>query len=145
MTKKEKTTQKEYLRPRSSHGNFWLNFFSSQRFVAIVALLLLALVVWPLAKNQNRQKAIDLEIESVKQEIVEYEQKNAELDKMLSYVQSNTSLEEQARLNLGLKKPGETVLVIQDTATSSGSVARNEVDGRSNFDRWLDYFFGDIR
>ena len=143
MEKKD-SQQKTYLKP--SHGGFWLNFFSSQRFVAIVALSLLALVVWPLAKNQNRQQAIDREIEEVRREIAEYEKQNAELDKMLSYVQSNSSLEEQARLNLGLKKPGETVVVIQETASSTlAGETDDNPSGLSNFSLWLQYFFGDIK
>lgn len=133
---------KTYIKP--SKRGFWLNFFSSQRFVAIIALSLLALVIWPLAKNQNRQEAIDREIEAVKEEIVKYENKNVELERMLDYIQSNSSAEEQARLNLGLKKPGETVLVVQESASSSGGA--DALGGRtdSNFSHWLRYFFGDL-
>jgi cell division protein FtsB len=141
---KEKIDHKEYLKERRNSRGFWLNFFSSQRFLAIVALGLLVAVVLPLARTQNRQRAIDREIEEVKKEIAEYEGKNDDLNQMLSYLQSNSSLEEQARLNMGLKKPGEKVLVIKDDGSQAGAATAGENKGKtSNFAAWVEYFFGD--
>ena len=62
------------------------------------------------------QKRIELaaKITNLKQEIALLEQRKKELEEKKSQIKSNEYLEEVAREELGLKKPGEEVVVVQE-------------------------------
>ncbi|MCX6798096.1 MAG: septum formation initiator family protein [Candidatus Falkowbacteria bacterium] len=95
----------------------------------------------PLLRNYAKQRAVANEIAGIQKEINDFESKNKDLSEMLSYLQSNASLEEQARLNLGLKKPGEKVIVINAKDMASSSDATAGPEETSNFIKWWHYFF----
>ncbi len=91
--------------------NFISRFASSQIFFTLLALALLVMILIPVYKNYQERKAIDQEIAEIQKEIAEYENSNQELRQMLDYLESEESLEAKARLNLGLKRPNEEVVV----------------------------------
>lgn len=124
------------------HNNIFYRLFSNQRFLAIVGLILLLLIILPLARTYSQKRVIENEISGVQQEIAQFEKDNQELKEMLSYLQSDQSLEAQARMNLNLKKPGETVVVIenQEEIKNSDDVQDNEEE-ISNLKKWFNYFF----
>jgi len=123
-------------------NNFFYRFFSSQRFLAIVGLVFLLLIVLPLAQTYTQKRLVEKEINGVKKEISDFESTNQDLKEMISYLQSDQSLEDQARLNLNLKKPGETVIVIE---TPKGSTTTDDINkttaSETNFTKWWHYFF----
>jgi hypothetical protein len=60
---------------------------------------------------------------------------------MIDYLQSDISLEEQARLNLGLKKPNEEVVVVNRQKSTEISSSTEITDTRvANWLRWIHYF-----
>jgi len=123
-------------------SNFFYRLVSSQRFLAIIGLVFLLIIVIPLAKTYSQRRLIEREIEDVKQEISDFENKNQELKEMINYLESDQSLEEQARLNLNLKKPGETVVVVEENKTLANQVGSEEFSRRNgNFFKWWQYFF----
>ena len=71
-----------------------------------------------------------------------YANKSKDLLEVVNYLQSDASLEEQARLNLGLKKSNESVVVVdhQNVKTSSSTTTEAE-DRTTNWRRWINYFF----
>src|SRR5574344_816863 len=93
--------------------NFFYRLFSSQRFLAIIGLIFILLIVFPLAKVYTQKRLVEKEIDDVKAEIANFEKTNQDLRQMIDYLQSDQSLEEQARLNLNMKKPGEKVIGIE--------------------------------
>lgn len=131
--------------------------FSSQFVFFVIGLILLVAVGFPAVKNLTRQYKINLEIKELEKEIGEQESKKLELNKLIDYLDSNEFAEEQARLNLNFKKPGEQVVVIASegiTATSTGepdpskSIFRLTGAGKkvgeeetSNPQKWWQYFF----
>jgi cell division protein FtsB len=125
------------------HNNIFYRLFSNQRFLAVIGLVLLLLIVLPLARTYSQKRVIENEINGVQKEITQFEKDNQDLKEMLSYLQSDQSLEAQARMNLNLKKPGETVVVIenQGDVKNSDDVQNNEEEA-SNFKKWFNYFFG---
>lgn len=128
---------KQQQRVKSDFFSRWL---ANPRTLAIIALLFLLLILVPLAKNYSRKRIIEREIADIQQEISEFEAKNQDLKEMIDYLQSDQSLEEQARLNMGLKRPGETVAVIQGEAFGSvQSVAEPKV-AVANWRKWWQYF-----
>jgi len=123
-------------------NNFFYRLFSSQRFLAIVGLVFLLLIVFPLAKTYTQRRLVEQEIEGVKKEINEFEKSNKELKEMIVYLESDQSLEEQARLNLNLKKPGEKVIVIDHSkVTTSTDDINKTTSSENNFSKWWHYFF----
>lgn len=123
--------------------NFFYRLVSSQRFLAIVGLVFLLIILIPLARTYSQRRLIEQEIADVKKEISDFENKNQELKSMIAYLESDQSFEEQARLNLNLKKPGEQVVVVEEklplAASSSGSDLAEE--NNSNLLKWWQYFF----
>lgn len=133
------------------------NYFEkfNQKFLTLLGLAAIVLISFPLAKSMVKQYRINKEISGLKKEIGNLQNKNADLKNFVSYLESDQFAEEQARLNLGLKKPGEELTVIKpatgevSAATSSGATifsipgyekARPEAK-QSNLRKWLNYFF----
>lgn len=110
----------------------------------LVAFLILILPsVWRLQKQQSR---VEEEINNLKKEIAEYEGKNNDIKKLVTYLESDAFLEEQARLNFNLKKPGEKVVIIEDgndinSFSVASSTKNSSTEETPNYKLWLDYFF----
>lgn len=128
---------------------------TSQIFISLILLGLLAFLLAPTIKNYRQQRQIDQEIASLREQIAKAEKQNSEFKKMLEYLQSDSFAQEQARVNLGLKQPGEKVLVITDSQAQT-EAEKIEIDAANandslinsqalllavNFQKWLDYFF----
>lgn len=123
-------------------NNPWYRFFSSQRFLALIGLVFLVVIIFPLARTYSQRQLIENEIEEVKKQISEYESQNQQLKELALYLQSEQSLEEQARLNLNMKKPGEAVVVIEDAKKSVVSTnASSSEESASNLAKWWRYYF----
>lgn len=125
---------------RKSSANFLSRYLAGPKIFTIIALIFLLLILVPLAKDYSRKKIIENEIIDIQNQISDFEDKNKDLKEMIDYFQSDASLEEQARLNLGLKRPGETVVVITDEEDGlfmDETVASVPV---ANWRKWLQYF-----
>ncbi len=123
-------------------NNFFYRFLSSQRFLAIIGLAFLLLIVFPLAKTYTQRRLVEAEIEDVKKQINDFESSNRELKEIITYLESDQSLEEQARLNLNLKKAGEKVIVIETSNSATSTEDKNKTTAsETNFTKWWYYFF----
>jgi cell division protein FtsB len=141
---------KPKIKPRSftagksqKEENFFYRLIVNQRFLAMIGLIILVLIALPLAKNYSQKKIIEQELADLQANIQKFESETLELQEMLKYLESDQSLESQARLNLNLKKPGETVVVIEkdeDKKKSEISMANQESE-KNNFQKWQEYFF----
>lgn len=129
-----------YKQSRRPQGSFVARLLGDKRFFAIIALVFLLLILIPLAKSYSRKRLIEQEIKGIQQEIASFEAKNGDLKEMIDYLQSDQSLEEQARLNMGLKRPGETVAVITDSAVSVSQTEAEDVISPPNWQKWWSYF-----
>ncbi len=122
--------------------NFWYRFFSSQRFLAIIGLVFLVVIIFPLARTYSQRQLVEREIADVKKQIADYENQNAQLKELATYLQSEQSLEEQARLNLNMKKPGEGVVIIEEAKSNAVEISQaSSFDNASNLQKWWRYFF----
>jgi len=137
------------IRPRAISGvqvpkphNFFYRLASSQRFLAIIGLVFLVLILLPLAKTYSQRRLVENEINNVRKQISGYEQKNKEINDMISYFQSPQYLEAQARLSLNLKKPGESVIVINNQPDNGVAAApASNSESPNNYVKWWHYFF----
>ncbi len=130
----------------------------SQKFLTLIGLITIILISFPFAKNYIKQYRINKEIDNFKKDIAELQNKSSDLKNFVSYLESDQFAEEQARLNLGLKKPGEELTIIKSgdngspaTSSSAGNPIFNipgykKEEARpeaSNPRKWFNYFFKD--
>ncbi len=139
---------------KRKNNNFQKIFFN-QKFLASLGLIIIILISFPFIKNTLKQYKINKEISELKKEIADLQNKNVDLKNFVSYLESDQFAEEQARLNLGLKKPGEEVMIIKNAnensliENSSSSQTIFSIPGyekikpevkKSNPEKWLNYF-----
>lgn len=117
----------------------------NQKFLALLGLVLIFLISFPLAKNVSKRYKINQEIEEINEEIAEFESKNKDLKQLIIYLESDQFVEEQARLNLGLRKQGEEVTIIKDISSGlAKEIEENKLENSRNFsnpEKWWNYFF----
>jgi cell division protein FtsL len=142
MRRKKMKNQDRHKAKRSpSSRSSSFAFFSSPKVFAIIALGFLLLILVPLSKNYSRKRLIEREIAEISQEIAEFENKNKDLQEMISYLQSDQSLEEQARLNMGMRRPGESVAVVQGDFLDLIELERERPAPLPNWKKWQKHFF----
>ena len=88
-------------------------FFGSRLFLGI-ALVLVILIAVGYARGYYQDYKIREEINTLQEEVKLLEHKKLESMEILKYVTSPAFVEEKARMELNMKKPGENVLVIQN-------------------------------
>lgn len=139
---------------RQQHKQFWLRrIFNSPHTLLALLIIFVFLISIPLAKNVQKRHGVSGEIRALQQEISDNETKKSKLLDSIAYLNSNEFAEEQARLNLDLKKPGEQVVVVRSdnkgTSASSKvaellstpSLRDNAPLKDSNIRLWYKYFF----
>ncbi|MDO8592545.1 MAG: septum formation initiator family protein [bacterium] len=135
--------------------NIFEKIFFNQKFIALTGLLAIGMISFPLVKNTLKQYRVNQEISGLKKEISGLQNKGVDLKKFVSYLESDQFVEEQARLNLNLKKAGEELTVIKSDASSGqASSSGNSIFNipgynqekisaeDSNQRKWINYFFG---
>lgn len=133
---------------REKQQNIVVRFiFSPQVFFLIVIIIFVALA-FPISKNISKKYKIDEEILELEKEIQVLEDSNGDFKKMIKYLESDYFVEEQARLNMGLKEEGEGVIVIEQNILGAGIGGRNDLDMNVkrrdlNASSWWSYFFGE--
>jgi cell division protein FtsB len=101
-------------------------------------------------RETYREWQVDQEIHQMQAQIEQYEGRKLSLVELLARLDSDEALDKEARTRLGLRKPGERVIILQggdgmqaswqdDVQTSAANLAAPDL--RSNPRRWLDYFF----
>ncbi len=124
------------------------------KFFSLVGFIIVLLIAMPLYRNFSQRYKVDQEIKNLEQEVLKLEKKNESLGGMIKYLESDAFIEEQARLNLGMKKPGEKVVIVEGeqaikTPASQASSAvfripgleKNQTKTIGNPERWFYYFF----
>ncbi|MFA5644238.1 MAG: septum formation initiator family protein [Patescibacteria group bacterium] len=114
--------------------------------VSFLILGLLVLMFVPYLNKYQKNKDLENEIAKIKEEIDKYENQNEELKEILNYLESDQAVEDRARINLGLQKEGESVLIIR-RKIEEPNVKNNYVldsgEEEGNFKKWLNYIFKD--
>jgi len=123
-------------------SNFFYRLASNQRFLAVIGLIFLLFIIIPLARTRSQQRLIEREIKDVEEEIKNFESQSQEFEELKTYLQSQQSLEERARLNLNLKKSGEQLIVVDAPLPPSNDFSLAPEPEISNLLKWWRYFFG---
>jgi len=108
-------------------------------FLAILVLIFVILV--NISKIYLKNYQIKREIKKLEKQISVLEKREFELKNLINYLNSETFLEEEARIKFGLGKEGESLVIIKgdegEEREKEGTAKR-----KSNPFLWWDYFFG---
>ena len=121
------------------HASPIRRFFSSRLFL-ICILFAVGVVALGYARAYYQDYKIAQEIRSLEKEVSQLENKKLESLDILTYVMSDTFVEESARTQLNVKKPGEHVVVVESSVSSA--VARGQLHPKdlNNWVKWWYYF-----
>ena len=116
-------------------------FFDSK--VAVLAALMLVLVlVLSLVSSVGRSLSLEADTAKLKERAAILKQTSDKIATSNAAVQANEQIERDARLRLGLQKPGESVIIIQDSRVAVGVPTATAVPTQlSNLAKWKNYFF----
>lgn len=119
----------------------WRKFFNSRLFL-FAALIAAMVVVFAYAKTYYQDYQIRQQIIQLQDNARNLETRKLELLEALEYVKSKSFVEEQARTELNLVKPGEQMMVIPNGNKSNGQVSTPVVESPSqpNYLKWWNFF-----
>ncbi|MDD5527648.1 MAG: septum formation initiator family protein [Patescibacteria group bacterium] len=132
---------------KNNKRKFFTGLFLTPYFFTLVCLIVIAMIILPVYRNARQRFAVNGEIVDLQKQIASLQSSNDDLAKLETYLQSDQFAEKEARLNLGLKMPGEHVAVIENSGLNSqldngGSANDNTDKKNSNIRKWWNYFFG---
>lgn len=117
----------------------------TSKIALLIGCAVVVLVIVATVREAQRRRSIQREIRSIEDEIARIEQQRERLTDLVEHAGSPEFLEREARLRLGLQRPGETVLIVPDATTSSGTVGDGSPvpveDPPSNLRKWWSYIF----
>lgn len=111
----------------------------ASRGALVLGVAALAGIGYFYAGNLRAGRAVDQRITQLRSRVATLQAHEVQLNELLKYFDSEAYAEQKARLEFGLAKPGESMVVV----APSGSVppARPAPSG-STLVRWWRYFFG---
>ena len=122
----------------------WSTFFYSRWFLVGGAILIVFLV-FSVGRSFYQQNEIAHQIAQLEMQAKELETKKLQTLELLQYARSTNFVEEKARTELHLMKPGEHVMVVknQDSPDKNRQIEQNMVSSStlSNTQKWYNYFF----
>ena len=111
---KEKAT-----RLRSGRGN--------NKMMLFMVLAVVGYIVFSLTSQFNRLHSMQTNVESLQKQVKEIETRNTALREQIKQIKSDAYIEQAAREQLGLVKPGETLVV--PTQSQQGADASKQQQG----------------
>ena len=125
--------------------NQWTKFFYSRWFFVTVAVLII-LVALAFLRSYYQDYQVRQEIQHLKDEADRLETKKIQSLEILKYVQSKNFVEDKARTDFNMAKPGEQEVIVtspQKTVENDGQVENKVVEwkGISNPIKWWKLFF----
>jgi cell division protein FtsB len=127
--------------------NILFGLFLTPYFFTLACLVVLAAIILPVYKNALQRYEVDKEVLDLQKQIASLEAGNNDLKKLKVYLESDQFAEKEARLDLGLKKEGEQVAVIEDVGAGAAAdnLGQNSLlaeNKNSNPVKWWNHFFG---
>jgi len=120
----------------------WKKFFNSRWFL-VFAILLMAFSSFVFFRAFYYDYKISREINELQEEVTRLESEKLETIELLNYSKSDNFIEEKARLELNMVKPGEKMMVVEPTSLPLEESERDvvELEKQSNIKKWWYYFF----
>ena len=131
------------MKNKRKKQSFLVNLVFS-KFFLFFCIIIFVVILFGIAKGTVKNYYIDSEIIELQEEIAHLERKNEDFKQLINYLKTDSFVEQEAKLKLGYKKPGEHLVVIQDQNKTSYFNQINEPDKAkeiSNPAKWWAYFF----
>ena len=93
--------------------SFWKKLFFSPFFL-FLGIIILVFYFFSIGKESYKNYQINKEVKNLKQEIESLEEKKIQTQKLIQYLKTESFQERQARLELGMKKPNEKVVILSN-------------------------------
>lgn len=114
----------------------------SSKALTYLLILFLFFGLVSLGREINRRLVLKKEFSNLENQINLLEIENQQILKEIEQMQTDYFKERQARLKLGLQKPGEQVVIIQDNESAELESKIKYLGKKiSNFRFWWSYFF----
>ena len=107
------------------------------RLLLVVNLLVIVFLGLALSREVVRSRSINAQIAQLQAQADELAAQNIDLSQLRTAMQTESYIEREARLKLGMKKPGETVVVVQE-GTGADRRVGEIADARDPLDLVLD-------
>lgn len=125
------------------------------RWFYIVNVLLILVVGFSFAREMIHSRDIAKQIQSLQKQSQSLQTQHLAIGDLKSAVQTESYAEREARLKLGLKKPGESLIILRNEQTKTATSAESEKGQRAlevlqsnvtqkplaNSSKWWYYFF----
>lgn len=128
---------------RKQNNNFKYFFYS--KFFLIIIVVAIIFISFASLRLYYQDYKIRQDIDDLKYQAATLETKKIEILNILEYVKSDDFIEEKARTELNLIKPGEKVVIIKDLESQKNEIRqRNEtmikLNNISNLVKWWKFF-----
>jgi len=121
--------------------DFTLKDFLNSKIFFVILVLFLSFSFIFLLKELKKTKKKEEELTFKKEEITKLKEENKTLEEKTSEKGLDFLKEREARLELGLKKPGENVVIIVKQSETESSEVNTKGENLSNPVLWWTYFF----
>ena len=112
------------------------------KFFVVFCLFLFIFILFGLAKGTLKSHKVSAEVDQLQAEINRLETQNQDFEQLVKYLNTDTFIEQEAKLKLGLKKANENLVIIPDSEIpGSFDAKKTEAAATSNLEKWLAYFF----
>ena len=128
-------------------------FFTSKP-VILLEIIILGYFMFNVGQEMFKRRDIEAEISKLDAEISKLEKDKNDLNFLLSYVQTDAFVEQEAREKLNLAKAGESLVLLPDADSSSEAALNAAAPAladysqsqaapavKSNLTKWWQYFF----
>lgn len=120
----------------NSSPNIFFRLFHSRWFY-LVNLCIILIICFSFGREFIRGRDIAKQIQTLQKQSQELQTQHLAIADLKNAVQTETFVEQEARLKLGLKKPGETVVIVKNENTSGGGSGGGVQNGQKMLDHSL--------
>lgn len=124
-------------RPRQT---FWGRFYNSNVFIILLSIFLV-FSLFKVGKELVKRHTINQEISDLNKQLTAVSQEKDKLKDLISYLETDKYVEEQARSQLNLSKPGEKRIDLTTDQENQVTEVKNEEEDLANWHKWFNYFF----
>jgi cell division protein FtsB len=144
LKKREKIGIMGTMEKETGLQTFRKRLFGSRIFIW-GGMVVLVFILFSLGKAALKKHEVDTEIQKLQTQVSSLQNQDTELSGLIQYFKTQNFQERQAREDLGLKKPGETIVAIASTNATDAPVfsdsAQSNTSQISNPKKWWNYFF----
>jgi cell division protein FtsB len=111
------------------------------KFFLIFCVFLFVAVLFFLAKGTIKNHQVNTEVADLEADIIQLTKQNQEFEQLINYLKTDSYIEQEAKLKMGYKKPGENLVIIPQQEMKVAMQPEENINKLSNPAKWWFYFF----